>query len=87
MRFVIIIIVYIQCFLFCSIYCASNNNNINLNINVRAPSIFRPDEVVYHKYSAILAATEPFKTQFVTQVKSVLGPFHLLSAWIRGMLN
>lgn len=73
---------YIQCFLYCCIYCASYN--INLNINVRAPSIFRPDEVVYHKYSAILAATEPFKAQFVTQIKSVLGPFHMLSAWIRG---
>jgi len=85
MRFVIIIIVYIQCFLFCCIY--SSSSNINLNINVRAPSIFRPDEVVYHKYSAILAATEPFKAQFVSQVKRVLGPFHILSAWIGGMLS
>lgn len=53
-------------------------------LQIRAPSVFRYDEINYHKYSAILAATEPFKIQCIAQIKKSLGPFQLLSYWIRG---
>lgn len=42
---------------------------------VKAVSVFRNDEIVYHKYSAILAAAEPFRLQLESEIKSVLNPF------------
>ena len=68
---------YISLLLFHIVY--SNNQLL-----IRAPSVFRYDEINYHKYSAVLAATEPFKIQCITQIKKSLGPFQLVSYWIRG---
>lgn len=41
---------------------------------IKAVSIFRPDEVDMHKYSAILAATEPFRYQCEAQIKTSVSP-------------
>lgn len=41
---------------------------------IRAPTIFRPDEHDMHKYSAVLAATEPFRVQCEEQIRRSLSP-------------
>lgn len=40
----------------------------------RAPSVFRSDEVEMHRYSAVLAATEPFRIQCQQQLNRALNP-------------
>lgn len=51
---------------------------------IRAPSIFRSDEDKLHKYSAILAATEPFRLQCQEQLLKEMKP---LEAWKNKFLN
>lgn len=46
--------------------------------NKQAMSIFRDDEIDYHKYSAILAATEPFRKRLDNDVKNELGFGYLI---------
>jgi hypothetical protein len=41
---------------------------------IRAPSVFRSDEVDLQKYSAILAATEPFRVSCFESVKRSINP-------------
>lgn len=41
---------------------------------IRAPTIFRPDEHDMHKYSAVLAATEPFRVQCEEKIRRSLSP-------------
>ena len=36
---------------------------------INAVSVFRNDEIVYHKYSAILAAAEPFRLNLEDEIK------------------
>lgn len=52
--------------------------------NIRAPSIFPPQEIDLHKYSAILAATEPFRVHCQDQIKQALGPIQSLSCLFSG---
>jgi hypothetical protein len=54
------------------------------SVMIRAPSVFRSDEVEMHKYSAILAATEPFRIQCEEQIKKSVNPIGLA---VRRMLG
>jgi hypothetical protein len=51
---------------------------------IRAPSVFRSDEVDMHKYAAILAATEPFRVQADEAIKGAIGPFRHMLAKMQG---
>jgi hypothetical protein len=42
---------------------------------IRAPSVFRSDESDFHKFSAVVAATEPFRLQCEQHLSKVLSPF------------
>lgn len=50
----------------------------------RAPSVFRSDEVDFHKFSAILATTEPFRQQCINDLKRLLNPLQKMSNSILG---
>lgn len=51
---------------------------------IRAPSVFRADEVDMHKYSAVLAATEPFRYQANEAVKNAIGPLRYIILKLKG---
>lgn len=51
---------------------------------IRAPSVFRSDEVNFHKYSAVLAVTEPFRQQCQEQIKKSLSSFQYYSSIVQG---
>ena len=53
---------------------------------IRAPCVFRGDEVEMHKYSAVLAATEPFKESCQKHVMNSIGPIKRLSFLLGGKL-
>lgn len=44
------------------------------DVLLRAPSVFPSDAVSMHKYSAILAATEPFRQLCINQIRKSLNP-------------
>lgn len=52
--------------------------------HIKAPSIFRPEEVELHKFSAVLAATQPFNKRCTEQIKSAINPIKRLTFWLRG---
>jgi len=47
---------------------------IGIENRIKALPIFRADEVDYHKYAAILAATEPIRIQCDLEIKKSLNP-------------
>jgi len=47
---------------------------IGIESRIKALPIFRADEVEYHKYAAILAATEPIRLQCDLEIKKSLNP-------------
>ena len=51
---------------------------------VTAISIFRPDEPELHKYSAVLAATEPFRLRCDLEIKRAMNPIKHLFYKLRG---
>lgn len=57
-----------------------------VSVLIRAPSVFRSDEADMHKYSAILAATEPFRIQCEEQIKRSANPIKFLAKRILGTL-
>lgn len=59
----------------CRISCvgSASANNINAHL-IRAPSVFPPESCDMHRYSAILAATEPFRRLCNDQIKRSLNP-------------
>ena len=46
------------------------------NAKIGAVSVFRRDEVDLHKYSAVLAAIEPFRMQLSEEVKKSINPIN-----------
>jgi protoheme ferro-lyase len=52
--------------------------NVHSSTLVRAPSLFRADEVDMHKYSAVLASTEPFRQQCIEKIQKASNPFVIL---------
>lgn len=46
-----------------------------LAVLLRAPCIFRPNEPEMHKYSAILATTQPFRATCIDKIKTAMNPF------------
>jgi hypothetical protein len=42
--------------------------------SIKAVSVFRTDEVLYHKYSAVLAAAEPFRLQLENDIQNAMSP-------------
>jgi hypothetical protein len=53
---------------------------------IRAPSVFGHHEADLHKYSAVLAATEPFRLQCQSQLKQSLNPIKYWSRKLFGEL-
>lgn len=53
-------------------------------LQIRAPSVFRSDEADMHRYSAILAATEPFRIQADEAIKSAIGPYKYILTKVQG---
>ena len=48
------------------------------SIPIKVASVFRSDEAIYHKYSAILAASEPFRLQFQSDIESCFNPLQYI---------
>ena len=55
--------------------------------NIKAPSIFRADEVELHKFSAVLAATQPFNRLCTDQIRNALNPIKRLTFWLKGNIT
>lgn len=55
------------------------------NGKLKASSVFRSDEVLMHKYAAILAATEPTRQQSQDQIRNSLSYFQNFWNQLRGM--
>ena len=51
--------------------------------NIRAVSIFRADESDLHKYSAVLAATEPIRVRCNNEIKRAMNPFEILYHFVK----
>lgn len=48
--------------------------NVVKGIRIKPVTVFSPDESDYHKYSAILAATEPYRLQRDEEIKKTMSP-------------
>lgn len=59
------------------------NNEAEMSA-IRAPCVFRADEEELHKYAAILAATEPFRSLCNTQIKKAMNPIDYIIRWLSG---
>ena len=59
------------------------NNEAEMSA-IRAPCVFRADEEDLHKYAAILAATEPFRSLCNTQIKKAMNPIVYTIRWLSG---
>ena len=59
------------------------NNEAEMSA-IRAPCVFRADEEELHKYAAILAATEPFRSLCNTQIKKAMNPIDFIIRWLSG---
>ena len=53
--------------------------------HITAISIFRPDEPELHKYSAVLAAVEPFRLRCDMEIRRAVNPLKQLFYKIRGL--
>ena len=62
------------------------NNDAELSA-IRAPCVFRADEEELHKYAAVLAATEPFRSLCYAQIKNAMNPFDYIIRWLSGILT
>lgn len=67
----------------CHYICESISfNGFSIESRIKAIAIFKPDEAEYHKYAAVLAATEPFRLQCDIEIRRSLNPiayyFHKL---------
>ena len=51
---------------------------------ISAIAVFRRDEVDLHKYSAVLAAIEPFRLQLSEEIKKSLNPMSYIFHKIKG---
>lgn len=51
---------------------------------IRAPSVFRSDEADMHKYSAVLATTEPFRKQCLHELNKRLNPLQHVARLLQG---
>ena len=47
-------------------------------------SVFRPEEINYHKYSAVLAVIEPLKVEWDSEIKKKINPILMLFYKIKG---
>ena len=56
------------------------------NAKISAVAVFRRDEVDLHKYSAVLAAIEPFRLQLSEEIKKSLNPLSYIFHKIKGIL-
>jgi hypothetical protein len=56
------------------------------NAKIGAIAVFRRDEVDLHKYSAVLAAIEPFRLQLSEEIKKSLNPLSYIFHKIKGIL-
>lgn len=68
---------------FSQVSSIKNTNSFGL---IRAPSVFRSDEEKMHQYSAILAATEPFRNLCTQQIKFAMNPFQYFLFCMKGFL-
>ena len=59
---------------------------IQVNAKISAIAVFRRDEVDLHKYSAVLAAIEPFRLQLSEEIKKSLNPLSYIFHKIKGIL-
>jgi hypothetical protein len=57
-----------------------------LAVLLRAPCIFRPNEPEMHKYSAILATTQPFRASCIEKIKNAISPLTHLFGKLTGMV-
>ena len=55
------------------------------NAKISAIAVFRRDEVDLHKYSAVLAAIEPFRLQLSEEIKKSLSPMSYIFHKIKGI--
>lgn len=51
---------------------------------MKTVSVFRNDEIIYHKYAAALAATEPFRIQLTQEIKESMNPLSFLIHHVKG---
>lgn len=51
---------------------------------LRAPCVFRTDEVDMHKYAAILAATEPYRVEALSLIKKSTCPMTWMHCALAG---
>jgi hypothetical protein len=72
-------------FLFVFLGVVFETEKINASL-IRAPSVFGHHEADLHKYSAVLAATEPFRLQCQSQLKQSLNPIKYWSRKLFGEL-
>ena len=57
------------------------------SIAINVVTIFRPDEIKFHKYAAVLAATQPLKMQCEKSIRENVNPFVLFFQNLRGILE
>lgn len=74
----------IHAYFFCLLQLIFGSTHGDKSHNIRAVSVFRNDEVDYHKYSAVLAATEPFRVQMEKEIKDCINPFKFMVLKIKG---
>ena len=55
-----------------------------IGAKIKAIAVFRPEESEYHKYSAVLAATEPFRILCDEEIRKSMGPLNVFFHKIRG---
>ena len=58
--------------------------HVQITAKISAVSIFRKDEIDLHKYSAVLAAIEPYRLQLIDEIKCSLNPISYLFHRIKG---
>lgn len=52
--------------------------------SIKAVSVFRTDEILYHKYSAVLAAAEPFRMQLENDIQNAMSPLAYFMRRLKG---
>lgn len=83
---VLVIILVIICVINITVTVTAISTS-NVGLKIKALSVFRPDETDMHKYSAILAATEPFRLQCTKQIKESINPLKYLLITISGIYS
>jgi hypothetical protein len=70
---------YSQLFIFIAIVAVILHH---AEARINAVAVFRRDEVDFHKYSAVLAAIEPFRLQLSEEVKQSMNPImYMIHKW------